>query len=88
MEAKGLLGIWMVTVMGMVGEVMSLTTTVLTTPLTMPAVAAAADAAAGAVLPRLSVPFLCAEIKHKLSFNITITITFKRSATRQVHHIT
>ena len=74
----------MMTVMALVGEVMSLTTTVLTTSLTMPAVAAAAAAAAaaGAVLPRLSVPFLCAEIKHKLSFNITITNTFKRSATR------
>ena len=78
MEAKGLLGIWM----GMVGEVMLLTTTVLTTPLTMPAVAAVVAAAAVAVLSRLSVPFLCAEIKHKLSFNITITNTFKRSATR------
>ena len=61
--------------LAMVGEVMSLTTKVLTTLLTMPAVAASAVAA----LPRLGVPFLYAEIKHKLSFNIVITNTLKET---------
>ena len=39
--------------------------------------AVAGVAAVVAALPRLSVPFLSAEIKHKFSFNIVITNIFK-----------
>ena len=50
---------------------------VLTTPLMIPAAAAVVAVGAAAVvaaaLAQLSVPFRCAEIKHKLSFNIAIT---------------
>ena len=76
-------------------------TKVLTTPLTMPAAAAvavgaAAAAAAAAAAPplevhRLSAPFLFAEIKHKLSFNIVITKLLKiytiPEINTQVHNI-
>ena len=69
---RHLLGISMATVMvGMVKEEVSkVLTTVLTTPLMMPAAVVGVGAAAvvAAALAQLSVPFHCAEIKHKLSF--------------------
>ena len=65
MKTKGrLLGIPLATVMVVMvkEEVSKVLTTVLTTPLMMPA------AVVGIALAQLSLPFHCAEIKHKLSF--------------------
>ena len=61
-------------------EATPLTTTMLTTPLTVLAVVAAAasvDAALTLQVWRLGLLFLCAERKHKFSFNIVITKMFK-----------
>ena len=73
METKGhLLGISLATVMVVMvkEEVSKVLTTVLMTPLMIPAAVVGVGAAAvvPAVLTQLSVPFRCAEIKHKLSF--------------------
>ena len=53
-----------------VEEVSKVLTTVLTTPLMLPAavVAVGAEVVVAVALTQLSVPFHCAEIKHKLSF--------------------
>ena len=72
METTGhLLGISLATVMVVMvkEEVSKVLTTVLTTPLIMPAAVVAVGAAAvvAVALTQLSVPFHCAEIKHKLS---------------------
>ena len=73
METKGhLLGISLATVMVMMvkEEVSKVLTTVLMTPMMIPAAVVGVGAAAvvAAILTQLSVPFRCAEIKHKLSF--------------------
>ena len=84
METKDLLlllGISMATVMVEEEEATKMLTTVLTTPLTMPAAAVVVPVGAAVVvavaLGQLNAPFLCAEIKHRLSFNIAITNIFK-----------
>jgi len=73
LETTGhLLGISLATVMVLMvkEEVSKVLTTVLTTPLVMPAAVVVVGAAAvvAVALAQLSVPFHCAEIKHKLSF--------------------
>ena len=73
METKGhLLGISLATVMVVMvkEEVSKVLTTVLMTPLMMPAAVVGVGAAAvvAVALAQLSLPFHCAEIKHKLSF--------------------